>query len=121
MTRRLRALLAPCLAATLAFPALNFAKDAPAAAPAENAEPADSEGRQIVSHGAAGAGAAFLDRLVHVFGPVGAVRRWRWPAADGGTFPGGARQKSFYGELRGVPSSKWTRIAKSGISAARRF
>jgi lysophospholipase L1-like esterase len=33
MTRRLRALLASCLAATLSFPALVSAKDAPAAAP----------------------------------------------------------------------------------------
>ena len=47
--------------------------------------------------------------------------RWRWPAADGGAFPGRARQKSFYGELRGLPSSERTRIAKSGLSAACRF
>jgi lysophospholipase L1-like esterase len=39
MTRRLRALLTSCLAATLAFPALGFAKDAPPAAPAAPAAP----------------------------------------------------------------------------------
>ena len=38
-----------------------------------------------------------------------------------GAYPRRARQKSFLGELRRVPSSERTRIAKSGLSATCRF